>query len=78
MGQRDDDVVMKPHYSLAAVTVAISVFGFAGCADNPQTTTAFTNTNPAARTYTGSDLQKTGRQSSGEALQAVDPSVTTR
>jgi hypothetical protein len=65
-------------YFLAAVMVAIAVFDFAGCANNQQTTTASTSTNPAARTYSGNDLQKTGRQTSGEALQAVDPSVTTR
>jgi uncharacterized lipoprotein YajG len=75
---RADDVVMKPHYFPAAVMVALSVFAVAGCAENQQTTTTSTNTNPAARTYTGSDLQRTGRQTSGEALQAADPSVTTR
>jgi len=68
----------KSHYFLAAVTVALSVFGFAGCADKQQTSTTSTNTNSAARTYTGNDLQRTGRQTSGEALQAADPSVTTR
>jgi hypothetical protein len=63
------------HYFLAAVTVAISMFGFAGCANNQQTTT--NNADPTTRTYSGSDLERTGRQTAGEALPAVDPSITT-
>jgi uncharacterized lipoprotein YajG len=68
---------MRIHYFLAAVAVAIAVFAFAGCADNQQTTTASTNANPASRNYDSRDLQRTGRQTSSEALQAADPSVTT-
>lgn len=47
----------------------------AGCANNQQSA-ASANTNPTAKTYTADDLQKTGKQTSGEALQAADPAVT--
>ena len=62
------------YYFLAAATVAISVLGFAGCANNQQTTT--NNADPTTRSYSGSDLQRSGRQTAGEALPAVDPSIT--
>jgi len=63
---------MKTGYFLAAIASVL----FAGCANN-QTTAASANANPPAKTYTGSDLEKTGRQQSGEALQAADPAVST-
>jgi hypothetical protein len=79
MGLRADDVGMKPHYFLAAITLAISTFGFGGCADNPSSSSTTSNTNPAQKSYSGNDLQQhTGRQTAGDALQASDPSITTQ
>jgi PBP1b-binding outer membrane lipoprotein LpoB len=46
-----------------------------GCASNQQSA-ASANSNPAATTYSNDDLQRTGKRTPGEALQAADPSVT--
>jgi hypothetical protein len=67
---------MKTGYFLATVAIAISTLAIVGCANN-QTTTTSTNANSPAKTYRGSDLEKTGRQQTGEALQAADPAVST-
>lgn len=67
---------MKTGYFLAAIASVLLAGAFAGCANN-QTTATSANANPPAKTYTGTDLEKTGRQQSGEALQAADPAVST-
>jgi predicted small secreted protein len=56
--------------------VAASTFTFAGCA-NQSSNTAAAAGDPTKRTYTDEDLNKTGRQNTGEALRALDPSVQT-
>jgi hypothetical protein len=66
---------MKTHSCFLAATAAIAILGFAGCTNN-QESTASANTNPSATSYSRDDLQKTGKRTSGEALQAADPSVT--
>jgi hypothetical protein len=71
---------MKTHrYFLRAfaTAIAISTFTVSGCADNQEAAATSTSTNPAARTRTSDDLQRTGRQSAGEALQASDPAIST-
>jgi hypothetical protein len=67
---------MKTGYLLVTVALAVSTLALVGCANN-QTTTTATNANSPAKTYSGSDLEKTGRQQTGEALQAADPAVST-
>lgn len=58
-----------------AAMAAVSIFTLVGCAhERPAPTAA--DTNPAHRTYTREDLNKTGRHQTGPALEAVDPSVT--
>jgi PBP1b-binding outer membrane lipoprotein LpoB len=63
-------------YLFAAMVVA-SGFMFTGCANEPATATKASAANPTDRTYTRDDLQKTGRTQTGEAVQALDPAVTT-
>jgi PBP1b-binding outer membrane lipoprotein LpoB len=48
---------------------------FTGCANN-QKSASSASTNPSQETYGSNDLQKTGKRTAGEALQAADPSVT--
>jgi hypothetical protein len=69
---------MKKHhlFAVAPLAIALSAWALAGCANN-QTTAASTNANQRAKTYSGSDLEKTGRHQAGEALQAADPAVST-
>lgn len=64
-------------YFLSAVVVSVSLWAFAGCANNQQASTT-AKSNPAAKTYESQDLARTGKRTSGEALQAADPSVTAR
>jgi hypothetical protein len=45
----------------------------AGCAS--RTETVETRPDPQKKTYTDQDLRKTGRSTTGEALEQVDPSV---
>jgi hypothetical protein len=56
-----------------AVMSGIAV-GCGGCANNQSAVSA--NSNPATKTHSSDDLQRTGKRTSGEALQASDPSVT--
>ena len=76
-GWRDDLSAMKAHHLLLSIAAAILSFGVVSCAENQEAAANSTNTNPAARTRTSDDLQRTGRQSAGEALQASDPAVST-
>jgi hypothetical protein len=48
---------------------------FVGCANNQQNATS-SNANSSAKTYDSQDLNRTGKRTAGEALQAADPSVT--
>jgi hypothetical protein len=52
----------------AVAMMAMSIFAFAGCADEPP--------NPTTRTYTQKDLNNTGRHDTAGAVGAIDPSVT--
>lgn len=58
------------------LVVIFSAMVFAGCAN--QQSAASGNANPSAKSYSNSDLQKTGKRTSGEALQAADPAVSAR
>jgi hypothetical protein len=69
---------MKQSRHFLSTTVAtIFIWAFAGCATNQQTS-APANVNPAAKNYQSEDLARTGKRTSGEALQAADPAVTAR
>ena len=46
-----------------------------GCAHNAESVTT-TSANPPPKTYDSQDLARTGKRTSGEAVQAADPSVT--
>jgi hypothetical protein len=68
---------MKTAYYFSVWTVIIvSALAFGGCANQQSATSA--NANPTAKSYSDNDLQKTGKRTSGEALQAADPAVTAR
>jgi hypothetical protein len=56
--------------------VAASIFTFAGCANQSSNATAAAG-DPTKRTYTDEELNKTGRQNTGDALRSLDPSVQT-
>lgn len=74
--EREGSELSAASLRLAAIASVLLAGTFAGCANN-QTTATSANANPPAKTYTGTDLEKTGRQQSGEALQAADPAVST-
>ena len=59
---------------LAIALLALSLVSFCGCA-NQTSATASSASNPTRRTYSQDELSKTGRTQTGEALQAIDPSV---
>ena len=61
-------------YLIVAVVLAVSTFILVSCADQSPNESA-SNTNPAQRTYDQSDLQRTGRGSTGEAVSKLDPAV---
>jgi hypothetical protein len=63
-------------YFLIVAIAALASMSCSGCASN-QSSAASANANPAAKTYTGEDLSRTGKRDAGEALRAADPSVTT-
>jgi hypothetical protein len=65
-------------YFLAALVVALSVFSFGGCANQPATTTASNDANPSKTTYTREDLDKSGRAETGAALSQIDPDIQSR
>jgi hypothetical protein len=64
------------HYFSVWLVVIFSALAFAGCAN--QQGAASANANPSETTYNSNDLQKTGKRTAGEALQAADPAVTAR
>jgi hypothetical protein len=61
-------------YFLAAMTGALSVMSFAGCAN--QSSTATTEANPSKKTYTHDDLDRSGQATTGQALKHIDPDVS--
>jgi len=64
---------MKSLFLVAMFVSAIgAAFTFAGCAEQQTTTAA---ANPTDRTYTSSDLERSGRHDTATAAQAVDPDV---
>ena len=65
---------MKRANYLSGLAVVLT---FAGCASNQQSS-ASANTGSSAKTYESQDLARTGKRTSGEALQAADPAVTAR
>ena len=64
------------HYFSVWLVIICFVLAFTGCASQQNATSA--NSNPTAKSYSNSDLQKTGKRTAGEALQAADPAVTAR
>jgi hypothetical protein len=57
---------------LVAVSAAGIGLTLASCADQ---SAAVSSADPANRTYTGNDLNNTGRHDTASAIQAADPSV---
>jgi hypothetical protein len=68
------DIMRIAHYFSVWLLGFFSAVAFVGCAD--QQNAASANGNSSANSYSSNDLQKTGKRTSGEALQAADPSVT--
>ena len=62
-------------YLLSALVIGNSIWMCSGCAHNPESVTT-TTANPPPKTYKSQDLARTGKRTSGEAVQAADPSVT--
>jgi len=67
----------QSRYFLSATAALISISAVAGCATNQQAS-APANADSASKTYGSQDLSRTGKRTSGEALQAADPAVTAR
>jgi len=65
-----------PGRLLLLALIGIGAIAFSGCA-NDQQSAAATTSSGSTSTYSSDDLQKTGKRTSGEALQAADPAVTT-
>jgi hypothetical protein len=57
--------------TLLLVAGAMGAIMLSGCASHETTTT--TTANPASRTYSRSELNKTGQPDTAGAIQAVDP-----
>ena len=68
---------MRIAHSFSVWLVITCFLTLAGCANNQQST-ASTNTDSSAKRYESQDLNKTGKRTAGEALQAADPAVTAR
>jgi hypothetical protein len=58
------------------VILAMLEITFAGCAN--QSETASSPNTSATRSYSSSDLQRTGKRDAGDALRSADPAVTTQ
>jgi hypothetical protein len=64
---------------LATASAALLMLALAGCANNePAHLSSVPITDPSNRTYTGQQLQQTGRVNPGDALQTLDASVDVR
>ena len=66
---------MKTKQIVAAIVGMNFTFGLVGCANNG-TTPATSNSAAGQRTYTSQDLNRTGKRTAGEQLQAAEPAVT--
>lgn len=61
---------------LFGAALILGTFFFAGCADQGQTTSNRTTpTTPGQRTYDRNDINRTGRQTTAGAVEALDPSA---
>lgn len=57
--------------------LAVAGVGFSGCANQNETTktTTTTGANPTDRNYDRSQLQNSGRQTTGGAIQKLEPAA---
>jgi hypothetical protein len=62
-------------YLITAVTVALSVMSFSGCADQGSTAST-ADANPSKKTYNRDDLDRTGQATTGQALKRTDPDIS--
>jgi hypothetical protein len=61
---------------LIATGAAVAMFTLVGCADQGQTASNRTTpTTPGQRTYDRNDINRTGRQTTAGAVEALDPSA---
>ncbi|MEP6820742.1 MAG: hypothetical protein ABI946_00155 [Chthoniobacterales bacterium] len=61
------------------ILLVLGVASLSGCATSPQPVTKNNDidlSDPAKRSYSKAQLDKTGRQNAGEALAQVDPAVS--
>jgi esterase/lipase superfamily enzyme len=65
---------MKNYYMFVVAGLSVLAMALAGCASQP-TTSNTPAPDPQKSTHTQEELKKTGRQDTGDALQATDPSV---
>lgn len=65
---------MKRNISVMA-TIALVIFATVGCANRQPAQPTASDTNPAGRTITKEELNKTGAQQTGPALERADPSI---
>jgi len=63
---------MKKQLFRIALTLGAGIC-LLGCVDQPAKTTA--TTDPTQRTYDRNDLHNSGRQTTGEAVQKLDPAA---
>lgn len=70
---------MKTIRHLMVMVAGVFALGFAGCSHTSETTieTPAAYGTADAETYSSQDLSRTGKRTSADQLQAVDPSVTT-
>jgi hypothetical protein len=68
---------MRPYFFVAMKGVlAFVTLTFTGCANqNTPPTTASEGADPAKKTYTQHDLERTGQAQTGQALESADPSI---
>jgi outer membrane lipoprotein SlyB len=57
---------------------AMGAIALSGCATHETTTTTTTTANPAQRTYSSSELKKTGQLDTAGAIDSADPGVGIR
>ena len=56
----------------------MGAIALSGCATHETTTTTTTTANPAQRTYSSSELKKTGQLDTAGAIDSADPGVGIR
>jgi len=59
----------------AAATIALVMSATVGCANRQPVQPTASDTNPARRTITQEELNKTGAHQTGPALERTDPSI---